>query len=68
MGKPKDNITILELGPGTGIMMLDILNVLKKNKDKVLDLGSSPGGWSQVASKLVGKEGKVFAPPRLSLH
>ena len=32
-----------------------------KPKDKVLDLGSSPGGWSQVASKLVGKEGKVFA-------
>ena len=41
MGKPKDNITILELGPGTGIMMLDILNVLKKNKEFAFSLAFS---------------------------
>lgn len=27
----------------------------------VMDLGSAPGGWSQVASKLVGSKGKVIA-------
>lgn len=27
----------------------------------VVDLGASPGGWSQVAKELVGPEGKVFA-------
>jgi len=27
----------------------------------VLDLGSSPGGWSQVAKSIVGDEGAVFA-------
>ncbi len=26
----------------------------------VLDLGASPGGWSQVAKKLVGEEGRVL--------
>ena len=29
--------------------------------DSVLDLGSFPGGWSQVASEIVGKSGKVAA-------
>lgn len=28
---------------------------------KVVDLGSAPGGWSQVAADLVGDQGKVFA-------
>ena len=39
-----------------------------QNKDKlfkpgmaVLDLGSAPGGWSQVALELVGKKGRVVA-------
>lgn len=27
----------------------------------VVDLGSSPGGWSQVALKMVGRHGKVFS-------
>ncbi|PHQ80037.1 MAG: 23S rRNA (uridine(2552)-2'-O)-methyltransferase RlmE [Coxiella sp. (in: Bacteria)] len=27
----------------------------------VVDLGSTPGGWSQVASKLIGHKGRVFA-------
>ena len=29
--------------------------------NRVLDLGSAPGGWLQVASKLVGPKGKVLA-------
>jgi len=29
--------------------------------DVVVDLGASPGGWSQVAAERVGAEGKVFA-------
>ena len=35
-------------------------NLLKKGYS-VMDLGSSPGGWSQVAKELVGNSGKVFA-------
>ncbi|KPJ67476.1 MAG: 23S rRNA methyltransferase [Coxiella sp. DG_40] len=27
----------------------------------VVDLGAAPGGWSEVAAKLVGRTGKVFA-------
>jgi len=29
--------------------------------DRVVDLGASPGGWSQVAAELVGDEGEVYA-------
>ena len=29
--------------------------------DVVVDLGASPGGWSEVAAELVGSEGKVIA-------
>src|SRR5579863_5198589 len=28
---------------------------------RILDLGSAPGGWSQVAGKLVGERGRVLA-------
>ena len=28
---------------------------------RIMDLGSAPGGWSQVASKLVGERGRVLA-------
>ena len=28
---------------------------------RVMDLGSAPGGWSQVAGKLVGEKGRVLA-------
>ena len=43
-----------------------LLEIIEKNKtiqngDKVLDLGAAPGGWSQVAAKFVGNNGKVIA-------
>ena len=34
----------------------------------VLDLGSSPGGWSQVASQLVGHSGRVIASDILPME
>ncbi|ULJ70142.1 23S rRNA (uridine(2552)-2'-O)-methyltransferase RlmE [Wielerella bovis] len=34
---------------------------LIKNGTVLADLGSAPGSWSQIAAKLVGKQGKVFA-------
>ncbi len=33
----------------------------------VVDLGSAPGGWSQVAAELVGDEGRVVASDILSM-
>lgn len=35
--------------------------------DKVLDLGAAPGGWSQVAKNIVGKNGMVVAVDRLKM-
>lgn len=34
---------------------------LMRQGDRVLDLGAAPGGWSQVASRLVGLQGRVVA-------
>ena len=39
-----------------------------RNGDKVLDLGAAPGGWSQVAVKLVGSQGKVIASDILPIE
>ena len=36
-------------------------DMLFKSGMTVLDLGAAPGGWSQVAAKLVGKRGRVLA-------
>src|SRR3954453_23036701 len=33
----------------------------------VMDLGSAPGGWSQVAGKLVGARGRVLPPDILPM-
>ncbi len=38
-----------------------------KEGDVVLDLGASPGGWSQVARELVGDGGSVFAADLVSM-
>ncbi len=35
---------------------------------RILDLGSAPGGWSQVAGKLVGRKGRVLATDILPWH
>jgi 23S rRNA (uridine2552-2'-O)-methyltransferase len=34
---------------------------LIKPNMRILDLGSAPGGWSQVAGRLVGRKGRVLA-------
>ena len=39
-----------------------------RNGDKVLDLGAAPGGWSQVAAKIVGSQGKVIASDILPIE
>ena len=36
--------------------------------DRVLDLGAAPGGWSQVATKLVGSQGSVAAVDLLEME
>lgn len=41
---------------------------LFKSGMSVLDLGSAPGGWSQVAVELVGKRGRVVASDILSME
>lgn len=40
--------------------------LIKKGMNLV-DLGAAPGGWSQVAAKLVGDEGRVFASDILAM-
>src|ERR1700722_14705285 len=35
---------------------------------RILDLGSAPGGWSQVAGKLVGGQGRVLATDILPME
>lgn len=41
---------------------------LLKPGDRVLDLGGSPGGWSQVAKDVVGTKGKVVAVDLLPME
>jgi 23S rRNA (uridine2552-2'-O)-methyltransferase len=50
-----------------------LLEIVKKNRMikpgmKVVDLGSAPGGWSQVAAKLVGHKGSVVAVDILPMN
>jgi len=39
-----------------------------KPGDLVLDLGAAPGGWSQLAAKIVGKSGKVISSDILDIE
>lgn len=43
------------------LLELDAKDHLLKPGMRVVDLGSAPGGWSQVAAQKVGESGKVFA-------
>tara|TARA_B100000029_G_scaffold424715_2_gene432696 strand:- start:4703 stop:5326 length:624 start_codon:yes stop_codon:yes gene_type:complete len=40
---------------------IHVVFTLFKHGMQCVDLGSSPGGWSQLAVKLVGSEGKIWA-------
>lgn len=49
-----------------------LLEIIEKDKfikpgQTVLDLGAAPGGWSQVAQKMVGKSGQVIASDILAI-
>ena len=39
-----------------------------KHGDVVVDLGAAPGGWSQIASEIVGSTGKVIAVDKLPIR
>ena len=41
---------------------------LIKSGMTIVDLGAAPGGWSQVASRLVGEAGKVYALDSLPME
>jgi 23S rRNA (uridine2552-2'-O)-methyltransferase len=43
------------------LLELNAKDLLVRPGTRVLDLGSAPGGWSQVVSKLVGDKGYVLA-------
>jgi len=43
------------------LLEIDAKERLLKPGMRVVDLGSAPGGWSQVAAQKVGTSGKVFA-------
>ena len=50
-----------------------LLEIIDKNQiltkgDRVLDLGAAPGGWSQVAAKIVGKNGQIIASDILAIE
>lgn len=50
------------------LMEIDDKDHLLKHGEVVVDLGATPGGWSQLAAKRVGEAGKVFALDLLELH
>jgi len=50
-----------------------LIEIIDKNQiitkgDRVLDLGAAPGGWSQVAAKIVGKTGQIIASDILPIE
>ena len=50
------------------LLELQAKDQLFKSGMSVLDLGSAPGGWSQVAVQLVGKKGRVVASDILPME
>jgi 23S rRNA (uridine2552-2'-O)-methyltransferase len=50
------------------LMEIDDKDHLLKRGEIVVDLGATPGGWSQLAAKRVGDTGKVFALDILELQ
>ena len=50
-----------------------LLEIIDKNQiltkgDRVLELGAAPGGWAQVAAKIVGKNGQIIASDILPIE
>ncbi len=50
------------------LMEIDDKDKLLKHGEVVVDLGATPGGWSQVAAKRVGGSGLVFALDLLEME
>lgn len=50
------------------LMEIDDKDALLKRGEVVVDLGATPGGWSQVAAKRVGEGGLVFALDLLAME
>nr|VFK28563.1 MAG: 23S rRNA Um-2552 2'-O-methyltransferase [Candidatus Kentron sp. MB] len=50
------------------LLEIDQRDRLFQRGDIVLDLGASPGGWSQVATERIGKNGRVIAVDLLSME
>lgn len=50
------------------LMEIDDRDRLLKCGEVVVDLGATPGGWSQVAAKRVGESGKVIALDLLEMQ
>lgn len=50
------------------LMEIDDKDHLIRPGDVVVDLGAAPGGWSQVAARKVGEQGRVFALDLLEMQ
>lgn len=50
------------------LMEIDDKDKLLRRDEVVVDLGATPGGWSQVAAKRVGEGGKVLALDLLEME
>ena len=50
------------------LMEIDDKDRLLKRGEVVVDLGATPGGWSQVAAKRVGESGQVFGLDLLEME